>query len=145
MGQMIFGEAKEEGPNQFDLIRDGDRHAREGDSDAAIAAFTAAIARHPTYFVGYLRRGMALLAAGEHDKALADLDECLRYHAGDVDAIEGKAQCYEAMGDDDLAVRERSRIPREVRDAIRARERAAIEAAAVCAVADSGAVNLGPH
>jgi tetratricopeptide (TPR) repeat protein len=114
MGQKLFG-AKPE-PSNFDMIRDGDRLFREGEFDNAATLYTQAIEAHPSYYVPYLRRSAAQLQLGNHDKALADLDMCLSYHPNDFDAFETRAQVHEAMGDDDLAARERSRIPREIRD-----------------------------
>ncbi len=60
-------------------ISDGLTKAWQGDWDAAIAAFDAAIAREPKLGAAYLNRGLAHWRSGDLARATADLDLAVRY------------------------------------------------------------------
>jgi tetratricopeptide (TPR) repeat protein len=56
----------------------GELWRREGDSDKAVADFTAAIELDPQKPIFYLERGLTLAAKKENEKAMADCDQALR-------------------------------------------------------------------
>lgn len=61
------------------FLADGLLRGWQGDLDAAIAAFSRAIAADPHLADAYLNRGLAYQAKGELDRARADLDRAVDY------------------------------------------------------------------
>lgn len=102
---------------QFDYIRDADELADNGDVDGALACYQLAIEIQPTYYLPYMRRAQLCMANSRHQEALLDLEDVLRCHKDDYDAIEARAECFEQLGEDELAVMELARIPAAVRKA----------------------------
>ena len=60
-------------------LADGLTKGWQGDWDASIAAFDAAIALQPKLAVAHLNRGLAYWRSGDGDRAAADLDLAVRY------------------------------------------------------------------
>jgi tetratricopeptide (TPR) repeat protein len=109
---------------QFELIEMAEKKVKEDDFDSALDLFRQAIETQPTYYFSYLRRASLFRKMGRHQEALHDLDDCLRFRPNEWTAFEEKALVLEDMGDDDVAVMVRTKIPQDVRDRMRQREEA---------------------
>eukprot|EP01062_Namystynia_karyoxenos_P040152 TRINITY_DN2927_c1_g1_i1.p1 TRINITY_DN2927_c1_g1~~TRINITY_DN2927_c1_g1_i1.p1 ORF type:complete len:239 (+),score=80.06 TRINITY_DN2927_c1_g1_i1:88-717(+) len=66
---LVWGSAR---VSQYDLIKDGDRLAADGDHDGAVRHYSAALDIAPEYWVGYHKRAKAFQALGQRDLAIAD-------------------------------------------------------------------------
>ena len=89
---------------QYDL---GMRYLEEGDYEAAIVAFTAAIEIDPNQAVLYLERGNAYIRDGETEDnlamALADYQQAVDLDSAMAETYLGIADVYIRQGDYDLA------------------------------------------
>lgn len=97
------------------LTRDGDMRRLAGDSAGAITCFSAAIELNPNYFLAYYGRALCRKANGDLKGALYDLEMCTDCSEQFYPAVLMKAECYDQLGEDEMAVMERSRIPPELR------------------------------
>ena len=66
------------------LVNLGLLRMASGDADAALADFTAAIARDPGLGAAYLSRGNALMRAHRFNEARADFDQAINLKVADV-------------------------------------------------------------
>lgn len=92
------------------FLADGLLHGWQGDLDAAIAAFSRAIAADPHLADAYLNRGLAYQAKRDLDRARADLDRA-------VDYAPSAARTYHARS---LLLRERGKTRQADKDEDRA-------------------------
>lgn len=107
---------------QFELIEMAEKKIQEDDFDSALDLFRQAIETQPTYYFSYLRRAALYRKMGKHLEALNDLDDCLRFRPNEWSAFEEKALVHEDMGDDDVAVMVRTKIPQDVRNRMKQRD-----------------------
>ena len=70
-----------------------------GDSDKAIAEFTAAIRLNPQYFEAYCNRGRAFEAKGNDDKAIADYTDAIRINPNYAAAYRFRGMAYVKKGE----------------------------------------------
>jgi tetratricopeptide (TPR) repeat protein len=95
----------------------GQRHFREGlevyqrgDLDAAVRQFTLAIESgdlpHPDLFFAFNNRGNAYAARGDHDRALKDYDDALRFNPKFAAAMRNRGTLHAWKGDYDSAIRD---------------------------------------
>jgi tetratricopeptide (TPR) repeat protein len=66
------------------LVNRGLLQANTGDTNAAIADFTAGIARDPSLAAAYLNRGNALMRAQRYSEARADFDQAIGLNVADA-------------------------------------------------------------
>lgn len=86
------------GSDTIDLLFQRGREAQEdGDIDAAIEHFTAAIDHAPEFADAYFGRAQVYFAAGQTGPALADLEKVLSLNPNHFDAIYGLANIFEEL------------------------------------------------
>lgn len=66
------------------LVNRGLLQAAAGDANAAIADFTAGIARDPSLAAAYMSRGNALMHARRYSEARADFDQAISLNVADM-------------------------------------------------------------
>lgn len=115
--------AKEIDPalRHFVLLREADE-VSDKDPSKALTLFNEAVEHNPHYYVSYFRRGLFFQRIlKDQQRALKDFDyilETLRPGGDDYEVVEAKAQSLDLLGEDELAVMTRSRIPKDVRERI---------------------------
>jgi tetratricopeptide (TPR) repeat protein len=81
------------------LLEEGDRAMADGDSYAAIEAFSGAIALRQQSMVAYYRRGEAHLALRRLDEAMRDLREAVRLAPDAPQPLVALGRAHEVAGD----------------------------------------------
>ena len=92
--------------------KDGDKAFHSNNLDEAIASYSRAIELNPNYYLAFYGRAQALARQMRFDEAHCDAEAALAIHPTFHLARFLKATCYDCTEDYDLAVMERSRIPR---------------------------------
>jgi lipoprotein NlpI len=82
----------------------GNRYAREGDYDRAIADYTKAIHLDPKLDYTFSRRGLAYAQRKEHDRAIADYSQAIRLNPNRAPAYLRRGYAYHSKGDYDRAI-----------------------------------------
>jgi tetratricopeptide (TPR) repeat protein len=81
------------------LVNRGMLQAAAGNQDAAIADYSAALARNPDMAEGYMNRGAALLRASRYQEARADFDRALELGTANAHiAYFNRGEAEEASG-----------------------------------------------
>jgi tetratricopeptide (TPR) repeat protein len=86
------------------LIEQGDASLAQGESAAAVEAFTVAIAMKPDSMLGYLKRGEAYRQYGDLETALKDLRTASRLDGSATRPLERLGDVQHALGRYDRAV-----------------------------------------
>ena len=90
---------------------------KEGQFEEALEDFNTAIEMQPTYYMAYLGRGRCLMKlSNRHEEAIHDFNEALMYSEDCHQARLYKAACLEELDEWEEASKERSRVPKAVRD-----------------------------
>jgi lipoprotein NlpI len=82
----------------------GNRYARAGDYDRAIADYTKAIHLDPKLDYTFWRRGLAHTRKKEHERAIADYSQAIRLNPNRAPAYVGRGYAYHSKGDYDRAI-----------------------------------------
>jgi len=86
------------------LVRGVDQ-MRQGDADAAIATFSAIIARKPEFAEGWNKRATLYYLTGDYARSLHDCDEVVKRNPSHFGALSGYGQIYLRLGQPDRALR----------------------------------------
>ncbi len=78
---------------------------RQGDADAAIATFSAIIARKPDFAEGWNKRATLYYLIGDYARSLHDCDEVVKRNPSHFGALSGYGQIYLRLGQPDKALR----------------------------------------
>ena len=78
---------------------------RQGDADAAIATFSAIIARKPDFAEGWNKRATLYYLTGDYARSLHDCDEVVKRNPSHFGALSGYGQIYLRLGQPDKALR----------------------------------------
>ena len=81
----------------------GNAYSNKGDTDRAIADYTAAIRLEPTYANAYYNRGNAYSNKGDTDRAIADYTEAIRLDPKNANAYYNRGNAYGNKDDPDRA------------------------------------------
>lgn len=90
-------------------LADGVTHAWQGDANAAVTAFGAAVALQPKLAFAYLNRALAERRLGDLDRAAADLDLAIRYAPSAARGYYYRALVRRQRGDTRRAARDEDR------------------------------------
>ncbi|MBR1277592.1 tetratricopeptide repeat protein [Bradyrhizobium sp. AUGA SZCCT0283] len=82
----------------------GNAYSNKGDTDRAIADYTAAIRLDPTYANAYYNRGNAYSNKGDTDRAIADYTEAIRLEPTYANAYFNRGNAYSNKGNTDRAI-----------------------------------------
>lgn len=100
------------GPNSQaeTLFNRGEDHWHNGDSEKAIADYTAAIALNPQYIQAYCRRAWAYETKDDHDKAIADCTAAIRINPKYAAAYRFRGRAYFMKGETSRAEADFARV-----------------------------------
>ena len=85
------------------IIKQAIQHDKSGDYDLATMGYTIAIGIDPNDFTGYYNRGLAYLAKGEYDSAIADFETRIRIGPASTasEAYQNRDRAYRAKENSD--------------------------------------------
>ena len=90
-------------------LLEGVERETDGDTDGALAAYTAAIFAQTASHRPYLRRGTIYWRQGRYDEAIQDLNNALKRNQDNVQAFGVRASCHLKRGDHEAAVNDLTR------------------------------------